>query len=83
MHLEIVTQRGIVFNSNVEVGTFSGSDGSFQVLEHHANMISWLKIGIIEIKRKEDVVSFSIQGGVLEVCNNKATVLTDEAVLQK
>ena len=83
MHLEIVTHKGIVFSSNVEVGTFPGVEGSFQVLENHAGMISLLKKGVVELKRKEDVVSFSIMSGIVEVNRNKVTLLAEDVVIEQ
>ncbi len=46
MHLEILTPEKKVFEGEVTVVTFPGADGSFQVLDNHAPLISLLKEGL-------------------------------------
>ena len=55
MYLEILTPEKKVFEGNVTSATFPGSDGSFQVLDHHAPLISLLKQGVVEYKSKESL----------------------------
>ncbi len=50
MHLEILTPEKKVFEGEVTVVTFPGADGSFQVLDNHAPLISLLKEGLVEYK---------------------------------
>ena len=63
---------------------FPGSDGSFQVLENHAAMISTLGDGditYVRIKEKKPVATqIHVSGGVVEVLNNKVTVLAEKIV---
>jgi F-type H+-transporting ATPase subunit epsilon len=78
MHLEIITPDKKVFDGEVSIVTFPGSDGSFQVLNHHAPLVSLLKDGVIEYKTSEREVSqVAITGGVVEVLKNKVIVLAD------
>ena len=78
MHLEIITPDKKIFEGEVSVVTFPGSDGSFQVLNHHAPLVSLLKDGIVEYKTAEKGASqVSITGGVVEVLKNKVIVLAD------
>jgi F-type H+-transporting ATPase subunit epsilon len=78
MHLEIITPDKKVFEGEVAVVTFPGSDGSFQVLNNHAPLVSLLKDGVVEYKTAEKGVSqVSITGGVVEVLKNKVIVLAD------
>jgi F-type H+-transporting ATPase subunit epsilon len=72
MHLEIITPEKKVFEGEVRIATFPGSDGSFQVLDNHAPIISLLKAGVLEYKTKEGATH-----GVVEVLNNKVIVLAD------
>ena len=53
MHLEILTPEKKVFEGDVTIATFPGADGSFQIMEHHAPLISLLKEGVVEYKSKE------------------------------
>ena len=51
MYLEIVTPEKKIFEGEVSIATFPGADGSFQVLNDHAPLISLLKEGVVEIGR--------------------------------
>lgn len=59
------------------MATFPGSDGSFQVLNNHAPMISLLGEGIVEYKTNNQREQVHITGGVVEVLKNKVIVLAD------
>ena len=80
MYLEILTPEKKIYEGNVTSATFPGSDGSFQVLDNHAPLISLLKEGIVEYKSKEANASLSITGGVVEVLKNKVVLLADGIV---
>ena len=77
MHLEILTPEKKIFEGDVYIVTFPGADGSFQVMEHHAALISLLKEGVVEYKSKESTKNVTITGGVVEVLNNKIILLAD------
>lgn len=77
MHLEILTPEKKVFEGDVTIVTFPGADGSFQVMDHHAPLISLLKEGVVEYKSKETTQSLAITGGVVEVLKNKVILLAD------
>ena len=77
MHLEIITPDKKVFEGEASIVTFPGSDGSFQVMNNHAALISLLKEGIIEYKTKDLRLKVNITGGVVEVLKNNVIVLAD------
>jgi len=77
MQLEILTPEKRIFEGEVTVITFPGADGSFQVLDNHAPLISLLKEGLVEYKGKEGAHNIAITGGVVEVLKNKVIVLAD------
>lgn len=78
MHLEIITPDKKVFEGEVTIVTFPGSDGSFQVLNNHAPLISLLKDGVVEYKTTErGATQVAITGGVVEVLKNRVIVLAD------
>jgi F-type H+-transporting ATPase subunit epsilon len=77
MHLEILTPEKKVFEGDVISATFPGADGSFQVLDNHAPLISLLKEGAVEYKSKEATKNVLITGGVVEVLNNKVILLAE------
>lgn len=80
MLLEVVTPDQKVFEGEASAVTFPGSDGEFQVLNNHAPMISALGKGKMKIvaSGKEEFVT--IDGGVVEVLNNKVIVLAESVI---
>jgi F-type H+-transporting ATPase subunit epsilon len=78
MHLEIITPEKKIFEGEVSLATFPGADGSFQLLNNHAPLVSLLKAGMVEYKTKEASRSqLKITGGVVEVLKNKVVLLAD------
>jgi F-type H+-transporting ATPase subunit epsilon len=77
MHLEILTPEKKIFEGDVAIATFPGADGSFQVMDNHAPLISLLKEGIVEYHSKDSKQSLAITGGVVEVLKNKVILLAD------
>jgi len=77
MHLEILTPEKKVFEGDVTIATFPGADGSFQVMDNHAPLISLLKEGTVEYKGKGTSQNLQITGGVVEVLGNKVILLAD------
>jgi F-type H+-transporting ATPase subunit epsilon len=82
MLLEIITPDKKVFQGEVRSATFPGSEGSFQVLMNHAPLISSLTKGPIVYEAsgsngKEEVM---IDGGTVEVLDNKIIVLAEKVI---
>jgi len=77
MQLEIITPDKKVFEGEVNIATFPGEDGSFQILNGHAPLVSLLKEGLVEYKTKEASQQIHITGGVVEVLKNKVILLAD------
>jgi len=79
MNLEITTPDRTIYKGEVDLVQLPGIDGSFELLDNHAPMISVLKHGIIKIKfdknKKEDF--FEVKGGVVEVLENNVLVLAE------
>ena len=78
MFLEIITPEEKIFEGEVIYAKFPGKDGEFGVLNNHAPIISNLTKGTIEVSDTNNVRnSFEINGGVIELKNNKIIVLSD------
>lgn len=75
MQLEILTPEKKIFDGEVTIATFPGANGSFQVMDNHAPLISLLQPGIVEYKGKEGTNRLNILGGVVEVLKNKVILL--------
>ena len=80
MNLEILTPEKKLFSGDVYGVQMPGVSGSFEVLEKHAPLVSALKAGRVKVlKDKQHTSSYTIQGGFVEVLNNKVTVLVEGA----
>jgi F-type H+-transporting ATPase subunit epsilon len=79
MKLEILTPENVVFSGeDVTLVQLPGIDGSFEIMNDHAPLISVLKKGDIKVLTKEGSPRFfSINGGVIEVLNNHIQVLAE------
>lgn len=79
MRLEIVTPDTTLFEGDeVSLVQLPGIDGSFEVLDHHAPLISVLKKGAVKVEIKGSAPKFfEINGGVIEVLKNKVLILAE------
>jgi len=85
MNLEILTPEKKLFSGEVYGVQMPGISGSFEVLEKHAPLVSALRAGRVKVLKDKPGGSqnrfahFDIQGGFVEVLNNKVTVLVEGA----
>jgi F-type H+-transporting ATPase subunit epsilon len=80
MTLEILTPEKKLYSGDVYGVQLPGIDGLFEVLDKHAPLVSALGKGKVKIlKDKSSTESYLIEGGFVEVLNNKATVLVEGA----
>ncbi len=83
MNLEILTPERKLYSGDVYGVQLPGTDGLFEVLEKHAPLVAALKAGNLKILKDKSAgnkSNYSIQGGFVEVLNNKVTVLVEGAV---
>lgn len=80
MHLEILTPEQKLFAGNVYGVQLPGINGLFEVLDKHAALVSALSKGKLKVLTdKNNSQSFEIDGGFVEVLNNKTSVLIEGA----
>ncbi|MBF0693976.1 MAG: F0F1 ATP synthase subunit epsilon [Flavobacterium sp.] len=93
MTLEIVSPEATLFTGTVTSVTLPGVDGSFQILNNHAPIVSILQEGDIKIvapafefsklsaakftKVDEQTYTLHITSGTIEMNHNKVIVLVD------
>ncbi len=76
MHLDILTPDKALFSGEVTSVVLPGSKGQFEVLKNHAAIVSSLDKGTVKVKTVEgNTETFEVSGGVVEVLDNKITVL--------
>jgi len=78
MLLDILTPEKKLFEGEVKSVKFPGTNGEFEILNNHAPIISTLTKGEIRVLNiKNEKEKFNINGGVIEIQNNKIIVLAD------
>jgi F-type H+-transporting ATPase subunit epsilon len=78
MILEIITPEKKAFEGEVTSVKFPGISGGFETLNNHAPIISTLGKGDIRvITADKKTENFAINGGVIEMKNNKIIVLAE------
>ena len=80
MYLELITPDKKVFEGEVSSAALPGTLGSFEVLNNHAPIISSLAKGAVKLKTQDGLITFQIDGGVVEVINNKLVVLAEKII---
>jgi len=78
---EVLTPEGQVFDDEVEMVSTRTSIGSIGVLAHHAPLMAILDPTELRLYKSEsDVIRFAQGEGYLQVVNNEALVLVEEAI---
>ncbi len=77
MHVVIAKVDEVLFEGEAQSMTVPGAEGEMTLLGHHEPLISTLKPGTITVRLDADSATreFPIDGGVLEVRSDGATVI--------
>ena len=79
--VEILTPEGEVFNEEVEMLSTRTTTGSIGVLANHAPLMAILEPTELRLYKSDtDVVRFAQGEGYLQVVDNSALVLVEEAI---
>ncbi len=77
LKLKIISPEKVIFDGEVESLKVPGIQGSFEVLNNHAPIISSLVKGDVEYKSKGESNKLSIVGGFVEVKKNEVCVCVE------
>ncbi len=66
MHLEIITPEAKLFSGEAHSVQLPGANGSFQVLNNHAPVISSLTKGIVRVELSDNKESYEPMEGLIE-----------------
>lgn len=78
MYVEIITPETSLFSGEAELVSLPGIDGSLGLLNRHAPLITSLRKGILKVKKNNgETLSLEVNGGTVEVLNNKVIILAD------
>jgi len=81
MNLEIVTKQEKIFESkNILQVSVPTINGEITVLPNHQNLVAILDIGEINISLTDQKHTIFIDYGILEISENKVSILVDRGV---
>jgi F-type H+-transporting ATPase subunit epsilon len=79
MFLEILTPEKKLFTGETKLIRVPGTDGSFELMDKHAPIISTLSEGPVKVITKEDSTQlFNVSGGVVEMKDNRVIILIEK-----
>lgn len=77
MKVEILSPETNIFEGEASYVYLPGADGSLGVLNNHAPMITTLGKGEVRLKTDKEEKRFTVNGGTVEVLNNKVIILAE------
>jgi len=78
---EIVSPEKIIFSDNVALVTLPSYEGDMSILKNHISIITFLRPGIVRVKKKEDSFEeFFVQEGTVEYFNDNLVLLSPSAI---
>lgn len=78
MEIRIITPEKVLFEGESESVTFPGINGSFDVLPHHAPLITALQKGIIRYLANGTEYKQPISSGFVKIENDILTVCVEK-----
>ena len=77
LKLKIISPEKVIFDGEVESLKVPGIQGSFEVLNNHAPIISSLVKGDVEYKSKGESNKLSVADGFVEVKKNEISLCVE------
>ena len=79
--LEIIGPERIFFSDDIKMVTLPSYEGDMSILKHHISTITFLRPGIIKVKKNdENFEKFFVQEGTVEYFNDSLVVLSTSAI---
>ncbi len=75
MQVDILTPDTTLFSGDATIVTLPGINGSFQIMNMHAPMISALSKGKVVVSNGSEKHEFPVNGGIVEVVDNRIVIL--------
>ncbi len=80
LKVSFVTPEGKIFEGEANYVNVPGSCGSFGIYPDHAAIISTLQAGKLEIANSNELQSYQVESGIVEVLNNQVSILVEKIV---
>ena len=80
-NFEIISPERIIFSESTNMVTLSSYEGDMSLLKNHISIITFLRPGIIKVKKKDgNFEDFFVQDGTIEYFNDSLTVLSSSVI---
>jgi len=82
--IEIISPEKLIFSDNTAVVSLPSYEGDMSVLKKHISIITFLRPGIIKIKKSEGIFEeFFVEDGTVEYFNDILIVLSSSVINKK
>ena len=79
--IEIISPEKIIFSEDVKMVTLPSYEGDMSLLKNHISIITFLRPGIIKVKKKnENFSEFFVEDGTIEFFNDSLVILSVSAI---
>ena len=78
--LEIVTPEAKIFSADVDMVTFTGTEGEMGVLPQHMPLMTQLVAGEIVAQKGRETIFLAVGDGFVQVTGDRVAILTDMAI---
>ena len=81
LNLQIISPEKTLYNDEIDLCILPGIEGDFGVLKKHMPFLTTLRTGIAYIYKNNTLTEkLLVNGGVVEVLENKCTILSEDIV---
>jgi F-type H+-transporting ATPase subunit epsilon len=80
LKLEIVTPEAVALSEDVDMVTLPGVEGELGVYPQHVPLLTQLVPGVVVAYKGDQVLTFAVSEGFVEITGNRVSLLTDLAV---
>ena len=82
VYFELVSPEKLLMSTRASMVVIPGTEGDFGILAGHTDIISNIRVGIVDVYADEVIDKrVFVSGGVAEVSEDRCTILADEAIL--
>ena len=82
LKVSVISPEKLLFEGEVDALTAPAFDGEVGILTDHVPMMTLLGKGTLRLGAAGSAGSFQVEGGFLQVVDNKVRVVTERAVQQ-
>ena len=80
LKLEIVTPEAVALSEDVDLVTLPGVEGELGVYPQHVPLLTQLVPGVVVAHKGDQVLTFAVSEGFVEITGHRVSLLTDLAV---